>query len=119
MAGSKLGYVYLLEGNGDWAGWYRIGRTTNVAQRFSYWRWVSRNGRYGLKPIFLVRVSNQVSTEKAFHNLFDHRRGDFRRRGMGQRREWFKLTQSDVDDFKDWAGIIGTDLIELNGKWPR
>ena len=108
------GYIYLLQAP---TGWCRIGRTANVIERFRQWKWMSKNNRYELSPLYLVAVDKQAGAEKMFHAIFDDKRTSYRRNGMGSRHEWFKLNERDIVQFLYWADIIGNETLELKGQW--
>jgi len=108
------GYIYLLKRHD---GWYKIGRTAHVKNRFGQWRWMAKINRYKLQPILLVQVCNQDRAERIFHALFDEKRTNKRHNGMGRRHEWFVLDQADLETFLYWAKAIGEKIFYLNGNW--
>jgi len=78
---------------------------------------MAKINRYRLSPLLLVKVNNQGWAERTFHRMFDEKRTDKRQKGMGPRREWFKLTEVDLYTFIYWADIIGQECIFMDGDW--
>ena len=110
----KPGFIYLLIGHERWC---RIGRTSDPVSRFRVWKWQSKNQGWGLSPAFLVLVDDQHHAEAMFHAIFDDTRTTYRKKGMGKPHEWFKLTESEIETFREWGEVLGNQVFDLNGNW--
>jgi len=105
----EAGYIYLIERSD---GWYKIGRTGNLEQRFRSQRW--ELSRVFPRLLGLVQVENSPTAEKMFHRIFDDLRTDRRHNGLGPRHELFRLEARDLHIFWMWAGIIGIKFIKTD-----
>lgn len=102
-------YIYLFRRTD---GWYKIGYTSALEQRFRSWSWESRSNQYGMFLVGLVEVENPRSAERQFQAIFRNKRTEKRHNGFGPRRELFKLDRADLSRFWFWATIIGTKIIK-------
>lgn len=91
-AGNSPGFLYLL-----WRsdGLYKIGHAIDVKKRLSNNRYENRG--YQLELVHMVHVSCRIVEERYWHNKFAAKR---------IRREFFALTEHDVQEFIAWEPTL-------------
>ena len=104
------GYVYLIQ-RAD--GWYKIGRTANLEERFQHIRW-EMGRKHELVLLCMCRVEHQAGAERMFHRIFQDKRSKRRKYGIGQGVEWFHLDRSDMSKWRKWADIIADEVVYTN-----
>lgn len=80
--GKSPGIIYLVQRSD---GLCKIGHTSNLKQRFRLMRYENRG--YELSLVHSLVVTHRISIEAFWHKLFGSKR---------IRREWFRLSDSDV-----------------------
>lgn len=108
------GFVYVLRRND---GWYKIGHTRNLPQRFRAWRWQAKVNHYELSPVFLIATAIPRLLEKSIQGFFRSKQDRERHNGFGPYREWFKLIDEDLDLIVVVSSRFG-ELQRLRGIWP-
>jgi hypothetical protein len=112
---TQRGFIYLLAAS---TGWFRIGRTVHLKQRFRDYRWLASNNGYEIWPILIIDVCNPPLAERAIHEIYADKRIAPASNLSGTRAEWFDLDESDIAMFRRIAATIGTPT-ELHGEWPH
>ena len=91
------GYVYVLSDREN--GTYKIGRTKNLEQRV---RSIRTGNPNRIDLVAYAMCEDTVQAEKRVHNLYTYRR----RKG----KEWFDLTDQEVEELKTLLLRITTDF---------